>query len=820
MDIVRHLRQAGRLFRRSPTFTFVCAGTLALGIGAATAIYAVVDSVLLEPLPYPAHERLVGVWYEAPGLGFEDVPQSPALHFTTLEDGRAFEAIGMYTDGRATVTGLGDPEEVPVLRVTEGTLRIAGAQPIRGRIFGPSDDAHGAPLTVLVTWQYWQQRLDGDPNVVGRVLTVDGRAREVIGVLPADFRLMDEDAALFVPLQFDRAAVFLGNFSYGALARLRPGTTIAQAESDLARLLPVAAERFPGPVTIDALRDARFAPNIRPLAQDVIGDAANVLWVLLGTVGIVLLIACANVANLFLVRAEGRYREVAVRSAMGASRARLASEFMAESLVLAAAGGAAGIGMALLGLRLLKVIGPDQLPRLAEIGLDGSVLAVAVLLTVVTGTLLGLVPILRHGGDRVAGVLREGGRGGSAGRARHRARSTLVVGQLALALVLLAGSGLMMRSALAMRNVDPGFTDPHSLLTLRLAIPGTDASSADAVTQMHERLLRELQAVPGVASAAMTSSLPLAGGNNNDPIDVEDFPVAPGQIASIRRYQYVAPEYFATMGIPLLAGRTYTWDDVRNRSRLVIISESLARDYWDDPSAAIGKRVRNMEGRPWREIIGVAADVHDDGIDQPATPIAYWPTAVADMWQDGEVQTQWTMSYVLRLATPVTPALMDAVRTVVQGVNPNLPLADVRTMDERLEASMARTSFTLVLLGISAAVALLLGAIGLYGVISYTATQRTREFGVRMALGACAGDVGTLVLRHASVLVAIGIGVGLVASLALTRLMSAMLFGVAPTDPLTFASVAALLAVVAVVASLVPVARAARVDPLDALRAE
>ncbi|MGH7445784.1 MAG: FtsX-like permease family protein, partial [Longimicrobiales bacterium] len=441
------------------------------------------------------------------------------------------------------------------------------------------------------------------------------------------------------------------------------------------------------------------------------------------------------------------------------------------------------------------------------------------LLTLVTGALLGLVPILRHGGERVAGALREGGRGGSAGRERHRARSSLVVGQLALALVLLAGSGLMMRSALAMRSVDPGFAEPESLLTMNLSIPSAEVANPDDVALMHERIMRSLATVPSVSRVGLVSGVPMSGSESNDPLEIEQFPVAPGQLAPIRRYKWISPEYFDVMGTPLVAGRAYTWDDLRNRPPVVIVSESLAREYWGSPAQAIGKRVRNMDGRPWREIIGVVGDVREDGMDRPATPVAYWPMIMDGLWVDG-LQEQRTMSYVLRVNGALSPALMDAVRRAVWDVNPNLPLADIRTMDDVVEESMARTSFTLVMLAIASTVALLLGAIGLYGVISYAVAQRTREFGVRMALGARATDVGHLVLKHAAVLVGLGVVCGLAGAFALTRLMTAMLYDVTPSDPVTLVGVAALLAAVALVASLVPVARATRVDPLDALRTE
>jgi predicted permease len=812
------LRQLLRRLLRAPAFTIVSLITLALGIGATTAMFAVVNAVLLRPLPYAAPDRLVGVWHVAPGLVQEDVNQSPALHLTYRDENRVFEDIGVWAGARPTVTGLGEPERTEGVRVTDGTLRLLGVQPARGRIFTREDDAPGAPLTAVISWGYWQARLGGDADVIGRTLTVDGRPREIIGVLPQGFRLLDRDAAIYLPLQFDPAEVILGNFSYQGMARLRPGVTTAQANDDLQRLLPVAAERFPRGLTLQMMTEARLAPNVRPLAVDVIGDIGNVLWVLLGTVGIVLLIACANVANLFLVRAEGRYRDVAIRTALGASRWRIGQDFLAEGVVLALMGGIVGLGFAAAGLRALRALGPERLPRLHDIGMDGTVLLVALLVSVAAGALLSIVPALRHAGDELAAGLRDGGRGGE-GRERHRARNALVVAQLALALMLLAGSGLMVRSAQALRAVHPGFERPERILSFRLFIPSAEVSDPDAVLLMHERIRSAVEAVPGVASASLASSAPMDGNYSSDPIEPEEFLSPPGQLAPIRRYVWAAPGWFSTMETTLVAGRDYTWDDLRTRTPVVIVSESLAREYWSSPQDAIGKRVRNIEGRPWREIVGVVRDIHSDGVDRAAPATAYWPMAVADVWEDG-VQVQRSMTYALRLASESGAGLTDAVRQAVWSVNPNLPVADVRTLDQLVERSMARTSFTLVMLGIAAAVALLLGAVGLYGVISYAVAQRTREFGVRMALGARGVDVAGIVLRQAALLVGIGVAAGLLASFATTRLMAALLFGVAPADPLTFAAVALLLAGIAIAASLVPVVRAARVDPMHALRRE
>ena len=810
-----------RRFTRVPLFTAVAVGTLGLGIGATTAMYAVVDGVLLEPLPYPEPDRLVSVWHEAPGLGFDRLNQGPAFHWVYREENRVFEDVAMWDEIRATITGLAEPEQVDGVRLTAGGLELLGVRPVLGRLFSEEDDAYGAPLTVILGYGYWQQRFGGAEDVVGRTLMVSGRSREVIGVLPRGFRFVEADPAVLIPFQQDPSNLFLGNFSHYGLARLRPGATIEQANADVERMIDITTERYaaPGGLSAGMLDEARFGANVLPLEGDVIGDVGNVLWVLLGTVGIVLLIACANVANLFLVRAEGRYREIAVRTALGASRRQVALDFLSESLTLALFSGALGVLLAFGGLQLLHSMAPEGLPRLDQIAIDGSVVAMSAAISLFAGGLLGLIPLLRHSGLNLAGALREGGRGGSVGRERHRVRSALVTAQLALALVLLVGSGLMLRSVMELRRVDPGFDDPADVLTLRISIPAAEVPDPVAVAGMHERILRGMEQVPGVQSVGMTTELPMGGNQSSDPLFSADHPMPDNTLPPIRRYRWIAPGYFETMGTPIVAGRDFTWDEVHEHRRVGIISENLARELWGSPEAAIGRRVRNAPAFPWREIVGVVGDVRADGVDEDAPAAVHWPMLFDSLW-GADVQAQNTMGYALRLDRPLTPALMDQVRQAVWAVNPNLPLARIETLDRLVAQSMARTSFTLVMLSIAAAVALVLGAVGLYGVISYIVSQRTREFGVRLALGARSGDVGRMVVREAALLVAMGLAIGLVAAAALTRLMGALLYGVAPFDPVTFLAVATTLALVALVAAWLPARRAAKVDPIEALRWE
>jgi predicted permease len=826
MQLFRLIRQASRRLARTPGFTGIAVVTLALGIGATTAIFTVVDSVLVRPLPYPDSERLVGLWHTAPGLGFDQVNMSPAAYFTYRDEaaGKVFEDVAVYDTQEAAVTGLEEPEQVRSMMVTDGFFPLLRVAPRAGRLFSAEDDQPSAPATVVLGYGYWQRRFGGDASALGKMLTISGVPREIIGVVPEDFRFFRNEAAVYLPARWDRSRVFMGNFSYESFARLRPGATIEQAAAEMARLIPVATERFPGGVPLEMLVNAQFAPRVHALKQDIVGDVGEVLWVLLGTVGLVLLIACANVANLFLVRAEGRYREVAVRTAMGAGRAHVARQFLGESMGLALLGGLGGVALAYGGVRLLVSLGPSQLPRLSEIALDGRALTFALVLALLSGVLIGLLPALRMRDVRLVGALKEGGRGGGAGRERHRLRHALVVGQVALALVLLVGSGLMIRSFLALRAVEPGFERPEEVLTFRYSVPTAEVEEVEAVVSIHERIAERLRAIPGVVSVGLSSSITMDGRDSSDPVFVEDHPTPEGQMPPIQRYKWIAGGYFETMGNPILAGRAITWDDIHAKSRVVVVTENFARKHWGDPAKAIGKRIGNPRlvegaGVGWREIIGVAADVHDDGLDQPETSVVYWPIVIEEFWEEGTF-VQRSVAFAVRTERADPKDLVPEVREAVWSVNSNLPLARVQTLQEIVDDSLARTSFTLVMLGIASVVALLLGMVGIYGVISYLVSQRTREIGVRMALGARRADVSGMMVRYGLLLTGGGIVFGLAAAVGLTRWMSALLFGIEATDPLTFAAVAAVLAVVALLASLGAALRAAGIDPNEALRAE
>ena len=815
------LRLVVRRLLRAPLFTSVAVLTLALGIGANTAIFSVVRGVLLKPLPFNEPDRLVGVWHSAPGLGFDTLNQAPSTYFLYRESGVAFEDIGLWDNTSVSVTGVGEPERVQALLVTDGTLGLLRVEPALGRRFTREDDTHNAPPRVMLAHAYWQRKFGSDQHIAGKHVMVDGKSREIIGVLPASFRFLGQNPQVVMPFGFNRAEVLLGNFSYQGVARLKPGVTIEQGNADVARMIPLLIEQFrlPPGFSRQMFDEVKLSPKVRPLAEDVIGDVSQVLWVLLGTVGIVLLIACANVANLFLVRAEGRQQELAIHAALGASWRRITWELLSESITLALIGGLVGLGLAYAGIRTLVAIAPEGLPRLEEIGIDPMVLLFTLIVSLVAGVLFGLIPVFKFATPHLAGALKEGGRLSSAGRERHRARNALVVAEIGLAVVLLVASGLMIRTFLAMRQVDPGFTRADEVVTLRISIPESLIKDPDQTARTHEQIVRRIEQIPGVSSVGLSSSITMDGFDSNDPVFVEDFPGPADRLPPIRRFKWIGENYFATMGRRQIAGRTITWTDIYNRAPIVMVSENFAREYWKDPASAVGKRVRESPKNPWRTIVGVVADERDDGAARPAPAVVYWPMIITQFW-DNPVMVFRNMGYAIRTSRLESPTLLKEIQQAVWGVNPNLPVASVQTLNEIRANSMAQTSFALVMLSIAAAVALLLGIVGIYGVISYIATQRTREIGIRIALGAARRDVSRLFLRHGFVLAAVGIALGMVAAAFVTRVMSTLLFGVGALDAMTYVAVAAGLGATALLASYLPALRAARVDPAVALRWE
>jgi predicted permease len=816
-----HLAQIVRRLLQLPAFTSIAVLTLAIGIGANAAIFSVIEGVILKPLPFTQPDRLVVVDHGSAALGVTSIGAAPFLYYTYREDARAFQDVAMYTTSTESVTGIGEPEEIRSLIATDGLLPILGVAPALGRAFTKEEDSPKGAETVILANGYWRTRFGGDPSAIGRRILINGRAREIIGVLPASFRLGDLKPAVILPLRLNRADIHLGMFSYTAVAKLAPGATVDQAMRETTRLVPVGISRFPPfpGMSLTMFQEAKIAPVVRRLQDEVIGDVRSVLWVLMGTIAMVLLIACANVANLLLVRAEGRHQELAVRSALGASRARIAYELLAESVVLGLVGGAAGLGLAYGAVRLLVALAPGNLPRLDEIAIDGTVLLFTLAISIAAGLLFGAIPVFKYAGADVAAGLHGGGRTSSASRDRHRARSTLVVVQVALALVLLVGAGLMIRTFESLRHVRPGFARPEEALTFRLTIPSAQVKDADAVVRMHQAIAERVAAVPGVASVAMTSIVPMTGQGWHDPVFAFDKTYAAKEVPPIRLFKFVSPGYPAAMGTPIVAGRDFTWEDAYDRRPVAMVSEALARELWGSPPAAVGKRIRETSNSLWREVVGVVGDQRDEGLDKPAPGAAYWPMLMAK-FEDGDPSVRRTIGYVVRSRRTGGAGFVDEVSRAVWAINPNLPLANVRTLDEIVAKSMARTSFTLVMLAIAGAMALLLGAAGIYGVMSYSVSQRTREIGIRIALGAERRAVTGMFVRHGLVLAAIGIACGLAAALAVTRVMTSLLFEVNAIDPLTYVGVCAGLAFAALVASYLPALRATLVNPATALRAE
>jgi predicted permease len=810
-----------RRLRHSPSFTAVTLLTVGIGVGANTAMFSVVNGILLKPLPYRNPEALVGVWQTAPALNIKDVQASPSDYFTFRDENRSFEHFGLWSGGSVSVTGLGQPERVQSLFVTEGTLNALGVQPALGRWFTSKDNSRESPETVILTHGYWQRRFGGEASAIGRRLLVDGKAREIIGVMPRDFRFLEEKPGLIQPMRFDRSKTVLGNFSYNPLARLKPGVTVAQANADVGRMIPMVNTKFPAPPGFSAklFEQAGIRPAVRPLIQDVVGELGKVLWVLMGSIGVVLLIACANVANLLLVRAGGRQRELAIRVALGASSSQIARELLVESVFLGMLGGVAGLGLAYAALRLLAAIAPAYLPRLENITIDAPVLLFTLAISLAAGVLFGLIPVIKYASPRVAASLRGGGRTVSQSKQRHRARNTLVVLQTALAAVLLIGSGLMIRTFQALRHVRPGFTEPAELETLRLEIPDGQIKDPERAVRMYQQILGKLSAIPGVASVAFSNSVPTDGNNSTDLLYAEDRAYAEGQLPPLRRFKFVAPGFFQTMGTRLVAGRDVTWTDLYDKRDVALVSENMARELWHTPTAALGKRIREGMKDPWREIVGVVEDVRHDGADQKAPATVYWPLMMRNFWGN-EISVQRDVVYAIRSNRAGSESFLKEVQQAVWSVNSELPLARIRTMEEVFRASMARSSFTLVMLAIAGGMALLLGIVGIYGVISYSVSQRTREIGIRIALGSPLGSVRAMVVRNGLFLTAIGVALGLAAAAALTRLMVSLLFEISPVDPLTYLAVSGGLLGAAAAASYFPAHRASAVNPVEALRAE
>jgi len=787
-------------------------------------IFSVLEGVLLKPLPYPHPEQLIGVWHQAPGVGITNLNMSPSIYFIDREQNTTFQDLGVYDGDSLSVTGAGEPEQVRGLDVSDGTLPMLGVKPALGRLFTREDDSPSAPDTVLLAYGYWRQKFGGATSVIGRSITVDGKPREIIGVLPQGFHFLDyEDVSLVVPFKWDRSKIKLGNFSYQAMARLKPGVTMAQASADVARMLPIANRSFPAPEGFSAalFEKAQIAPNLRPLKQDVVGDIGKVLWVLMGSIAMVLLIACANVANLLLVRVDGRRQELAIRAALGAGWGRIAMELLFESVVLGLLGSLLGLALAFAALQVLVALAPTGLPRIHEIGIDLPVLLFTFAIAMFSSLLFGSIPIFKYAGAHLNTGLREGGRALSQSRQQHRARNVLVVVQVGLALVLLICSGLMIRTFRALMHVPPGFTAPDAVETFRFYVPETEIpdSGRERLVRMDQDLLGKLGAIPGVSSVSFSSDIPMDGRNSMDILFAQDRAYAEGELPPVRRFKFVSPGFLATMGTALIAGRDITWEDTYQRIPVAMISESFAKEYWGDARNALDKRIRVGNTDDWRQIVGVVGDVYDNGVDKPASTSVYWPVMM-DRFEGQKEMLRRGLGFVIRSPRAGSQAFLNEVRETVWSVDPNIPLANVHTLGYFYTQSMARTSFTLVILAVAGAMALLLGIVGIYGVIAYSVSQRTREIGIRMALGAQKKALVGMFVQQGLWLAGVGILCGLGTAFAVMRLMSSLLFKISPADPVTYAAVTLGVVVTAYLACYLPSRRAASVDPVDALRAE
>ncbi len=815
------LRHILRRLAQTPMFTVIAVATLAIGIGANTAIFSVIEGILLKPLPFPHSEELVALDHSAFGDNMAHAGMAPFLYFTYREQNQTLEDVGMCDSGTATVTGLAEPEQVPELDVTDAVLPLLRVQPLLGRVFSRADDSTDSPETVILTFGYWKARFGGDPSVIGRSMTIDGRPIQIIGVLQEGFRFLDQKPSLVMPIRKDRSKVYLGNFSFQAIGRLKPGVTPAQVTADMRRMIPIAVDSFPPfpGYNRSMFIEAKLAPLVEPLKQQLVGNVRGVLWVLMGTIGMVLLIACANVANLLLVRADGRRQELAIRAALGAGWGQLARELLTESTALGILGGIAGLGLAYGALQLLVAIAPSNLPRIESISIDGAVLGFTLAVSLLAGLLFGIIPVVKYAGPQLAPALRAGGRTLSQSKERHRARNTLVIVQVALALVLLIGSGLMIRTFQSLKHVQPGFSNAEQVETMRISIPESLVGDPVKAAQTEQAIVEKIAAIPGVSSAGATSLIPMTNRGWHDAVFAEDHVYNESQIPPLRNYKFVTPGLLKTMGNSLIAGRDFTWTDVYEKRKVAMVSENMARELWSEPGKAIGKRIReNLKGT-WREVVGVISDERDDGVDQKAPTIVIWPILMDNFSGDEKFVNRY-LSYVVRSGRTGSQGFLTELSHAVWSVNPNLPLANVHTLKEIYTKSLARTSFTLVMLAIAGAMALLLGVVGIYGVLSYSVSQRTREIGIRMALGARKEELMRMFVAQGLRLALIGVACGLIAAVGLTRLMKSLLFEVKPVDPFTFVTVALGLILAAALASYLPALRATAVDPMEALRAD
>ncbi len=834
-SVGRDLSHALRGLSRRPSFAAAAVLTLALGLGATTAIFSVVYSVLLKPLPYPNAEELVRIRHVAPGLTPGYMVASTNMQLTYREENRTFAAVGIWGEDSATLTDRGEAERVRAVKVSDGVLPALAIQPQRGRWFTEQEHERVTEgrSPVILSPAFWQRRFGGDEAALGRELSMDSGggggvlplppSAQVVGIMPPGFQFPGAvpQPDIIIPVRLDPARQAHGIYSWQMLARLKPGVTLAQAQADLDRVRPIWADAwplFPG-MTKEQFENWRMAPILLPFLDDLVGGVSSMLWVLMGAIGAVLMIACANIANLMLVRADARRPELAVRAALGARPTRIASELLIESLVLGTAGSAVGLALAYAGLQALVAIGPSDLPRLQEIAVYPPVLAFSVGISLASTLVFGSVTALKHALQRNA-PFPGAARGSSASREQSATRNTLVIAQVALAVVLVVSAALMVRTVQALRDVDAGLADPATIQTARVWIPAHVSTDAEQITRIEHEVLDRIAALPGVRAAGFASHIPMDPGNNGATM-VEGQTPAPGDTPPSRRWIRVSPGYFAAAGTQMIAGRDVTWNDIETGGRVVVISEDFARELAAEPAGALGLRIRPgpFAQDDWKEVIGVVQNVRHDGLNAAAPSTLYWPTLSANTLGAPVAGTP-SVAFAIRSERAGTASLMEEIRAAVRAVSATVPVAQERTVQDLFAGSVARTSFTLVLLGIAGAMALALSVIGIYGVIAYVVSQRTREIGIRSALGARPGQLEQMFLRQGLALTGVGLVVGVGAAIALGRWMSSVLFGVGPFDPVAYTAAVGVTVAAAALASYVPARRAAAIDPIETLRAE
>jgi putative ABC transport system permease protein len=813
-DLWQDLRYGARTLMKQPVFTLIAVLTLALGIGANTAIFSVINAVLLKPLPYAQPEQLVMVYGHFPALNTNQMRLSMPEYVDFQQQTRSFAASGvMDSTGSANLAPEegGQPERVERAMLTPEMFAVLKAAPLLGRVFTPEDAQQGQDDVVVLSHGLWQRRFAGRADAVGQKLMVSGRSHTIIGVMPPGFAFPPK-AEMWQPLWFPKEMYDpqrRGARGLEVLARLKPGVSLTQAQAELDQLGAQLTAQYPQ----NYRAERRYRMIATPMLDDYVGELKPALLLLLGAVGFVLLITCANVANLLLARAAARQQEIAVRLALGAGRGRLARQLLTESVLLALAGGVAGLLLAVWGVQLLLRFAPDNLPRLGEVGLDGRVLAFTALASLVTGVIFGLAPALQSARADVNDALRESGRTG-AGARQQRLRNTFVIAEIALALVLLVGAGLTLKSFWRLQAVEPGF-NPDGVLTMRMLLPFTTHRGIPERATFFRQVLERLRAMPGVASAGAVSRIPMARGNNSGTMTGENSVVGPNDPQVEVEMRWASPQYFQTMGIALLGGRDLNDADAEGTLPVAVVDESFARRFYpnEDP---VGKRIKRggpNSARPWKTIVGVVRQVRNQRLDATSLPQAYFPVLQ-------EADEMFNLSFAVRSSGGEPQALGPSVRAAVLAVDRNQPIFDVKPLRQIVGDSIALKRLALMLLVVFAVVAVLLAASGIYGVMAYAVTQRTREIGIRMALGAQTRDVLRLVVWQGLKLTGIGVALGWAAALGLTRLMEKLLYGVSATDPLTFLATPLLLAFVAVLAALVPARRATKVDPLAALRYE